>query len=133
MEHKRNMGRDSEDLLANFPYLLKPDVIEIRALVDGRIKKKRLSKDVVISIIGRIKEIDEELGIVEDLVVKYEDPKTHELKERHIFENKLISVKKVVRAREELSRVDSEDMYNKIIEAYNELKDEIEKFLKENE
>jgi len=133
MKHKKEMEEEVDDLLGYFPYLLKPDFIEIKALVDGRIKGKRLSKDAVLSIIEKLREIDKELGIVEDLIVKYEDPKTHELKEKRVFEDKLISTKKVVRAKEEWSRVDSGEMYNSIIESYNELSYKIEKFLKSKE
>ncbi|WP_246112323.1 hypothetical protein [Thermococcus aciditolerans] len=129
MKHKKDMDEDISELLGDFVYLLGPDVIEIKASVDGRIKKKRLSKDAVISFVDKLRKIDDKLNIVEDIIIKYEDPKTHELKDKNIFEDKLIATKKVVRAKEEWSRVDSEQMYNKIIEAYNDLYEKIEKFL----
>jgi len=130
MTHKKEMENDVSDLLGEYVYLLRPDVIEIKASVDGRIRKKRLSKEEVISFVDKLRKIHDKLGIIEDITIKYEDPKTHELKEKNIFEDKLIVTKKVVRAKEELSRVDSEQMYNRIIEAYNDLYEKIEKFLK---
>ncbi len=130
MKHKKDMDEEINELLTDFVYLLGPDLIEIKASVDGRIRKKRLSKEAVISLLDKMRKIDDKLNTVENIIIKYEDPKTHELKEKHIFEDKLISTKKVVRAKEEWSRVDSEHMYNKIIEAYNDLYDKIEKFLK---
>lgn len=130
MKHEKKMEEDITDLLGDYIYLLEPDLVEIKAVVDGRYKKKRLSKDTVISLLNDLMRINDKLGVVENIIIKYEDPKTHELKEKHIFEDKLISTKKVIRAKEELSRVDTEYMYNKIIEAYNDLYDKIEKSLK---
>lgn len=130
LEHKKKMDKDITDLLGDSVYLLDPDLIEIKASVDGRRKRRKLSKDAVISLLDNLRQIEDKLGVVENIVVKYEDPKTHELKEKHIFEDKLISTKKVIRAKEELSRVDTEYMYNKIIESYNDMYDKIEKFLK---
>lgn len=130
MKYEKKMEEDIIDLLGDYIYFLEFDLVEIKVVVDGWYKKKRFLKDIVILFLNDLMRINDKLGVVENIIIKYEDFKMYELKEKYIFEDKLIFIKKVICVKEELLRVDIEYMYNKIIEVYNDLYDKIEKFLK---